>query len=179
MSRRYMVLGAILCIGVGIVVYLLSSKVMLHEQDVRSDEQRYTYLPDFTFPNENGEEVTFAAIQAPLRIVNFWASWSPYSRDELPALASLKRELGDAIEVVALNRDINPADGRAFLAELGLTSELTFAYDSEDTYFKKVGGYNMPETVFVGREGEVLEHSHGPMSMEAMRTTANRLLEGT
>jgi thiol-disulfide isomerase/thioredoxin len=126
-------------------------------------------VPDFVFPDAQGNPVALADVQAELRVITFWASWSPYSRDELPTLARVKEAYGDRIAVVALNRDTNSAEGRAFLEAIGLADELIFAYDRDDTYYKEVGGFNMPETVFVDTEGRILHHTHGPMTEEAMR----------
>lgn len=175
--RKHLAFGVLAGAGFAVGVYLFAVRDILHGPTPQVTEEQVTYLPEFSFPNERGEDVVFATIQAPVRIVNFWASWSPYSKEELPSLAALKREFGDRVEVVALNRDKNPANGRAFLAEIGLSSEITFAYDSEDTYFRRVGGYNMPETVFVGPSGEVLAHVHGPMGLEVMRATVSDLLD--
>jgi hypothetical protein len=91
-------------------------------------------------------------------------------------LVALKREFGDRVAVVALNRDTYPKDGQVFLASLGLGEELVFAYDEADGYFGEVGGYNMPETIFVGRDGEVLHHEHGPMRLEEMQRVVEGLL---
>ncbi len=176
-SRAYLFAGGVLLLALvfGGYQYFTSGTFLhgLREQD----SPVYVYMPDFSFPNEKGEQVVFTNIQAPVRVVHFWASWSPYSREELPALVTLERESEGVIKVVALNRDTNPADGRAFLRDIGLASELTFAYDAEDTYFRTIGGYNMPETIFVGPRGEVLEHVHGPMSLEEMRSVVERIQE--
>lgn len=135
------------------------------------------FIPDFSFPDRQGQEVTFTNVDARIRIVNFWASWSPYSRDELPALVRIKQDYGDDIEVVALNRDTNPNDGRAFFDSLKLGDSLIELYDQQDTYYKTVRGYNMPETLFVNPEGGVLAQVHGPMTYEQMKSTLDTLLQ--
>lgn len=168
--RHALVALVLLCV-VGGVVFMLS-----HTREEVSTGPTATYVPDFSFPDARGAPVVLTDIKAEVRVINFWASWSPYSKDELPALVTLKREFGDRIAIVALNRDTTPSDGRAFLASLGLGEDLLFAYDREDGYFKEVGGYNMPETIFVGPEGEVLHHVHGPMELESMKRVVGELL---
>ncbi len=133
-------------------------------------------MPDFSLPNAQGAPVVFSKVHAKVRVVTFWASWSPYSREELPALVRLKKEFAPNVEVVALDRDTTPADGQAFLASLSLGDELLFAYDAHDAYFKQVGGYNMPETVFVDERGVVRAHIHGPMSYDGMAAEVRTLL---
>lgn len=168
--RHLVVAGVTVCAVLGMVF------ILFHTKEEVPTGTTATYVPDFSFPDASGEPVVLDDLVGEVRVINFWASWSPYSKDELPALVALKREFGDRIAIVALNRDTTPSDGRAFLASLGLGEDLLFAYDREDGYFKEVGGYNMPETIFVGPEGQVLHHVHGPMMYEDMKRVAEGLL---
>jgi len=178
MQTRTYIGVAIVCVCiVGVALYFVLRGKGGDESATPPAQQVPVVLPDFRLPNEQGVEVVFTDVEAQVRVVNFWASWSPYSVTELPALVQLKQEFGDQIEIVALNRDTNREDGKAFLRSLNLGSELLFAYDTADTYYSQVGGYNMPETIFVGADEEVLAHIHGPMTYEAMRTQLVSLLD--
>jgi cytochrome c biogenesis protein CcmG/thiol:disulfide interchange protein DsbE len=132
--------------------------------------------PDFILPDAGGMSVTLSKVKGTVKVVNFWASWSPYSREELPALARLKQSYGDTVTAIALDRDTDPADGRQFLASLGLGNDLLFVYDQGDTYFTQVGGYNMPETLILDADGRILEHVHGPMTEDALHAAIDRAL---
>ncbi len=133
--------------------------------------------PAFVLPDEEGKAVTFADIRGDVSIIHFWASWSPDSGSDLVALSQIVEEYGDTIGVVAVNRDHERQDGLAFLEQLGVSDTIEFVYDAEDTYFRKVGGYNMPETVFVGKEEEVLLHVHGAMGYDSMKQHVEKLLQ--
>jgi|GEM_PF-2908290 len=146
-------------------------------QQVPPASMEAAVVPDFTLPDASGNDVVLSKVAARVRVVNFWASWSPYSRNELAALARLKHAYGSDIEVVALDRDKTPAEGRAFIASLDLGPGLIFVYDHDDTYYRKVGGYNMPETLFIDTDGSVLMHVHGPMSEESMQAELDQLLQ--
>lgn len=158
----------------GILVYVLFTQDRFTATE--QSAETHAVAPGFSLPNAEGELIALEKINAEVRIINFWASWSPYSKDELSALVHIKETYGKKIAIIALNRDTNPVDGRAFLASLGLEDELLFAYDREDTYFKKVGGYAMPETLFLDREGNILAHIHGPMKEVDMRATLDEIL---
>jgi len=134
-------------------------------------------VPDFSFPDASGKEVVLSEVTSQLRIVHFWASWDPSSAEALRSLAAIEQDYGTDVTVVALNRDAVPADGEAYLERLGLGEDLVFAYDKNDTYYRELGGYNMPETVFVGSGGEILHHAHGPMEPELQRATVADILE--
>lgn len=133
--------------------------------------------PDFSFPDASGESVVLSEVTSPLRIVHFWASWDPSSADALEALAEIERQYGDAVAVIALNRDAVPAEGEVYLEGLAVDDVLTFAYDKQDSYYRELGGYNMPETVFLGSGGEILYHAHGPMTIEELTRTTQRLVQ--
>ena len=158
----------------GVGAYLL-----LHHTRIPDGETEgvvVTYAPDFTLPDGAGALVQLSNVSGTVRVVNFWASWSPYSVSELPALVRLKETYGDKVTVLALNRDTDPREGRAFLERLGLRDALLFVYDRDDTYYKRVGGFNMPETLFVGEDERILAHVHGPMDETTLRDTLSQLL---
>jgi thiol-disulfide isomerase/thioredoxin len=173
--RARIIIAVAVCGVLGLLVYFLVRT--MGDEGVGTPAPSAVVAPDFRFPDASGKDIVLSEVEARVRVVNFWASWSPYSRKELPALVALQEAFGDEVAVIALNRDTDPAEGRAFLTSLGLGEELLFAYDQSDTYFKELGGYNMPETVFVGLGGEVLVHVHGPMEYQEMRETVERLLE--
>ena len=136
----------------------------------------YLIVPDFTLPDREGVPITLSKVRAPVRIVNFWASWSPYSHDELLTLARLKDVYGSDVEVLAIDRDTNENDGRSYLNMLGIVDKVTFVFDANDTYFKQVGGFNMPETMFINERGEIVAHTHGPMRYEEVEVQVRQLL---
>jgi thiol-disulfide isomerase/thioredoxin len=133
-------------------------------------------LEKATFPTEAGEQVSLDDITARIRIINFWASWSPSSAEELASLARLEEVYADDVKVVAINRDTTKEEGFAFLNTKELSGKLLYLYDSADTYYKELGGYNMPETVFINQNGEVLTRVRGPMTYETMDNTVRELL---
>lgn len=132
--------------------------------------------PSFALPDASGNTITLESVQGEIKLVNFWASWSPYAREELKVLARIKENYGGRVEVVALNRDKVPAEGKEFLRSIGLEDELLFVYDEGDTYYKQVGGYAMPETVFIGPDGEMREHVRVPLSYEEASARLDALL---
>jgi len=170
----------VVCVGISIltvsvlVVYWYEWRV---PAPVAPENERVGVLPEVTLPDVHGIPVTLSSVQADVRVVNFWASWSPYSRDELPALARIKKKFGDRVAVLAVNRDTNPNDGKAFYSSLGLGDDVVAVFDQADTYFKEVGGYNMPETLFVDREGGILLHTHGPMTEKEIDEALTVLLK--
>lgn len=167
-------LGALLLLlGIGAGVY-----VVVTTRAVPAGDDAVTLeLDAAVFPTQDGTPVEIDDISARIRIINFWASWSPSSAEELAALARLEEAYSDDVRVIAINRDTTREEGFAFLDAQGLSDTTLYLYDSGDTYYKKLGGYNMPETVFINQKDEVLAHVRGPMTYESMENTVRTLLE--
>lgn len=170
--RAVMVLSTVLVLTIAggmYYVYRTKEEAVPHEV--------YLVAPDFSLPSSDGTRVNLSDVEGTVRIVNFWASWSPYSKDELAAFARLKQAYKDDLTIIALDRDTNPNEGRAFADSLGLAGDMLFVFDQEDGYFKKVKGFAVPETLFIDQEGNIRAHIHGPMTYEEMELQLKAILK--
>jgi thiol-disulfide isomerase/thioredoxin len=132
--------------------------------------------PAFSLPNASGKHLSLEDTNGRVRIVTFWASWTPYSKKELLVLDELHAEYGDTVSIVAINRDKDPSEARRFVRELGIDGATWLVFDHDDTYYKTVVGYNMPETLLVDPAGNIVEHVRGPIAEEVLRTKLTTLL---
>lgn len=75
--------------------------------------ERPETLPELTFTDASGEELTLERFRGKTVLLNLWATWCAPCREEMPALDRLQGTLGgDRFEVVAVNVDTrNPAEG--------------------------------------------------------------------
>lgn len=175
MRRSTLILGVallvlLLCVG----VYFFGVRPSTTSQ---YEAENLVRAPEFSLPDASGNVISLSDVEGKVTIINFWASWSPYSKDELSALVQLKKEYGDDIAIVALNRDHNPAEGKAYLESLQLGDELLFVYDKNDEYFKKVSGFAVPETLFLIENEDIFYHKHGPMSYDEMKEQVVTVLQ--
>lgn len=131
--------------------------------------------PEFHLPDASGNIVSLGSVESDVIIVNFWASWSPYSADELQMLNRIQREYGGAVSVLALNRDTYPEDGKRFLVDKKVEDNITFVYDRDDAYYKKVKGFAVPETLFINSEGEIVSHVHGPVTYDDVHAQIEKM----
>lgn len=174
-SARLIVVGVLvlILIGIGATMYFFSGK----DSSKEDTGEALVSAPDFSLPDASGKNFSLESLKADVKIINFWASWSPYSKDELTSLSRLQEEYEGKVSIAALNRDTDPSDGRAFLKTLGLGTTVLFVYDKEDEYFKKVQGFAMPETLFLDADGNILAHQHGPMTYDEMRAQIETILQ--
>jgi thiol-disulfide isomerase/thioredoxin len=172
-SRR-----TVLFVSAGLLLATAGGMYYLYNmKHITAPREVYVVAPEFSLPNSAGELVTLSDVKGTVRVVNFWASWSPYSRDELQAFVRLKQVYKDDLTIIALDRDTNPNVGRAYVNSLGLSDQLLFVFDQQDGYFKKVQGFAVPETLFLDKEGNIRVHVHGPMTYEEMEMNVKKILE--
>ncbi|MDC0738526.1 DsbE family thiol:disulfide interchange protein [Cognatishimia sp. SS12] len=108
-----------------------------------------------------------------LTLVNFWASWCGPCRVEHPTLMQLKDE---GIDILGVNYKDVPANGAAFLAELGNP----FAKGGADPNGKMAltwGVYGVPETYLIDADGTVLARVAGPVTQRELTTRLRPVLD--
>jgi thiol-disulfide isomerase/thioredoxin len=130
---------------------------------------RLPFAP-FALPDLAGSG-TVALADYPNRVVvlNFWASWCPPCRTEIPVLDSLARELDPRHAVViGLNDDRDPAQGIRFLEQLG---GVTFPNAAGAGALRRSHEYRgLPYTVILDRRHRVIRSFYGfGGSLDAVR----------
>lgn len=133
-------------------------------------------MRDLTFTDYQGQEIALSQFRGKPIIVNAWASWCPFCLDEMPDFAELQEEFGEKIAVIAVNRSESLATAKRFSDQVGVTGRMILLLDPTDSFYKSIGGFSMPETIFVDREGNIAFHKRGPMSLEEMRRRVQEVL---
>lgn len=133
-------------------------------------------VPDFHLKDYDGAERSLADFKGKLLVINSWAAWCPFCVQELPDFAALQEEFGDKIVVIAIDRAEPLATAKEFSDRRGVTDRIILLLDPEDLFYQSIGGFSMPETVFVDRDGSIRDHKRGPMDLEEMRRRAEKIL---
>ena len=71
--------------------------------------------PVLSLQDAQGREHGLAALRGKLVLVNFWATWCDPCRDEMPSLVQLKQQMGDGIEILAVNLGESEQKAEAFI----------------------------------------------------------------
>jgi thiol-disulfide isomerase/thioredoxin len=111
--------------------------------------------PDFEWIGPDGRTLRLSSYRGKVVVVNFWATWCPPCREELPAL---QRVAASEPDVVVLEVDLmEPGDkARSFLESLGL-DRLQPVLDSDGATTRRYGVLILPSTFFVDAGG-VIRH---------------------
>ncbi len=165
----------IISISVFLVAVLFSLAVFrVHEKekDTNFAKEYGLQLTDYT-----GKSVHLFDYRRKVLIAYAWASWCSYCGAELQNLAKLKKTYGDNIQIVAINRGEALTVAKHFTDNLQDTAGLIFLIDPQDSFFKEIGGYAMPETVFIDVGGAILYHQRGPIQLPEVDQKIKELLK--
>jgi len=124
-------------------------------------------IPNVRLNDESGNTVLMhdVALGKPA-IINTWATWCPFCVDELPEFAELQAAYRNDVRVIAVNRAESQARAEGYLSDLGVLGGMIYLYDGGDAWYRAIGGFSMPETLFVDAEGVIVLHKRGPLTFE-------------
>ena len=133
-------------------------------------------VPDLSFEDYDGNTVSLRGFKGTPIVVNSWAVWCPFCLEELPAFAEVVNEFEGDVVVIAVDRAEPLSLAKEFSDKLGVTDDLLFVLDPSDSFYKAIGGFSMPETIFVDKEGVIQEHKRGPMDADEFRRRLQSIL---
>ena len=125
----------------------------------------------------DGNPVFLSSMKGKSLIVNSWASWMPFSKDELVILNELKKKYGDSIQILAINRMEDRELVKSYLDIYGIEKNVTFLIDPTDNFYRAIDGYAMPETVFYASDGTLSMHKRGVLTVEELETYTINILD--
>ena len=121
-------------------------------------------LPSLSRP---AQKVSLAQFRGQPLVINFWASWCPPCRKEMPALERAARALAGRVSFVGLNTQDERTAGLAFARLVGVTYPL--ATDNAQVY-GSYGVNGLPTTVFVSADGTLVGRQVGGMTEGGLDT---------
>jgi thiol-disulfide isomerase/thioredoxin len=132
--------------------------------------------PEFILKDYDGNNISFAGLKGKPLVINSWAAWCPFCVRELPDLAVLQEEFVDEIVVVAIDRAESSVTAKEFSDERGVTGRIILLLDPADSFYQSIGGFSMPETLFIDRDGFIQDHKRGVMELDEMRRRVEKIL---
>jgi cytochrome c biogenesis protein CcmG, thiol:disulfide interchange protein DsbE len=132
--------------------------------------------PAVTLALLHGGNVPLARLKGQVVLVNFWATWCPPCRAEMPAFQQVyQARHPDGFTVVGVSMDDGaPPHVAAFLEDHAIGYPIAMATPETVAAF---GGVNsLPTSFLIDRRGRVRYTVHGMFSEAALRTAVDRLL---
>lgn len=131
--------------------------------------------PLFTLNGPDGQSVSLDDLRGKPTIINFWATWCPPCRQELPVLESTFENYREQINFVAVNLRESPGTVQPFADKMGLTFPIVLDTDSVVSQQYQVRG--IPTTLFLDARGVVVNRHVGPLDKQTIEGYLLPLLE--
>lgn len=132
--------------------------------------------PDFELRTLDGESVSLSGLRGEVVLVNFWATWCPPCRAEMPGFQRVYEARRDrGFTIIGLSTDVG---GRRvveeFLAERGITYPVAMASAG---VVRDFGGSNMlPTSYLIDRQGRIRHTVRGFFAEAALSRAVDKLL---
>ncbi len=118
-------------------------------------------MQDFTLKNTEGKEVSLSTVLKSHKavLVNFWATWCPPCREEIPGLIDLQKTKGGETFTV-LGIDVGESSQKVsnFAKKNGINYPVLL--DAEQSVAEKNGIVGIPTSFLVSSEGKILGEYH-------------------
>ncbi|MBQ9045405.1 MAG: TlpA family protein disulfide reductase [Oscillospiraceae bacterium] len=156
----------------------VTATVIAPESAASAEPAAADLAPDFEVLDGEGNTVRLSDFRGRPVVINFWATWCPPCRSELPAFDSLYAEYGDRIDFLMVDLTDGERETvsgvRDFVAEEGYAFPVYYdtAYSAAEAYQL----YSIPVTVLIRPDGTVFTQQIGAMNEHAIRSYLNDLL---
>ncbi len=149
LTRWLTVIGIVAMVGAGAWLGLPEAKKSVLEGGVATP---------YSLPDLKG--VMHSIPEGEVVLLNFWATWCPPCRKEMPSMAELHRKYAaKGLKVVAISVDRDANDLSAFVREYKLPFQVLHDADSKTSH--SYGVFRYPETFLIDRQGQVRYHLVG------------------
>lgn len=119
--------------------------------------------PDFTLKDLNGRPVQLSSLKGKVVLLNFWATWCPPCREEIPSMMRLNQAMqGKPFQMLAVSID----EGGKDAVESFFKKERFFLpalLDSDGKVARRYGTTGVPETFVIDSKGVILKKVIGPI----------------
>jgi thiol-disulfide isomerase/thioredoxin len=132
-------------------------------------------MPPFLVTDLNGDAVSTAAWKGKVVFINFWATWCPPCRAEIPVLIDLANRYKDRLQIVGVSVDEeDPQDVKKFAEHFGINYPVVMA--SPEIVAEYGGVPALPTLFVINTDGKVVQKHEGLYLPELYETEVRLLL---
>ena len=127
--------------------------------------------PDFELRSVDGKAIKLSSLRGKKVIVNFWATWCPPCRLEMPEMEKFyTKTKNEGIEILAVNltkAEKSRADVPSFMETYGITFPVLLDENGEAARLYDVS--SIPASFIIDTQGVIREKIVGPMTYDSMQ----------
>lgn len=115
--------------------------------------------PDFTLTGIDGQNVQLSSFKGKVVILDFWATWCPPCKAEIPFFVELQSQYGkDGLAIIGAALD-DPEKVKAFAKDYGINYPVALANRDTATTYGGIRG--IPTTFVIDKKGNVVRQYVG------------------
>lgn len=144
---------------------LLAAAALIATTRVSTRHPTHEYpAPDFTLHDMNGASVRLSDFRGKAVVLNFWATWCPPCRREIPWFIEMQKKYGpQGLQVVGVSMDDGGRDAiEAFVKKMGINYPILQGDDHAAGLYG--GAEVLPTTYYISRDGLVVSSVNGLIS---------------
>ena len=125
-------------------------------------------MPKFVAKTLDGEQLTNESLKGKTVLVQFWATWCPYCREDQPAVDALVRDFaGKGLVVLAVNVGESRSKVRQYLQESPRACKIVLTEDTNLAAMFAPNGF--PLYVLIDKDGNLVDGQRGAAGEDALR----------
>ena len=130
--------------------------------------------PDFILQSLESNNVQLSSFRGKKAVVvNFWVTWCPPCREEMPAFEDMFVRNKDNLEVLGVNLQESERAISNFLLEIPVTYKLLLDPDAE---VKKIYNiFTQPVTYFIDKDGTIIDKKFWPLTDQEIKNIFAKL----
>lgn len=131
----------------------------------KGNDNSESLAPDITVYSATGKAVSLSDLKGKAVVLNFFASWCPPCKAEMPAIQKAYEQYGNEVEFLIVNLvgwESGPTDGRVFIE--GTDYTFPVYYDLDLTADQKYSFDSIPQTFFIDKDGNIADTHSGMIS---------------
>ena len=181
----------VLLIGGNAVYHMLEKQVILQGESKEKEEifesierqvseKKENLAMDFKVYEEDGTEVRLSDFKGKKPVViNFWASWCPPCKEEMPYFQEATTKYGNEVEILMVNLTDGGREtiqtANQFIKESDYDMKVLYDLDLDaaNTYLL----YSIPRTLFVTQDGNLYYDHLGMISKETLNLYIEKMID--
>lgn len=138
-------------------------------------QEENTPAPDFSLKDLRGNSISLAGYKGKVLVLNFWATWCPPCRAEIPDLIEVYGDMkGKGVEILGLSVDpVAPDKLLDWVEKAGINYPVAMA-TQEIVQDYKPGNY-IPSTIIIDKAGRIRYRNTGTIDRETLVRLVKKL----
>lgn len=172
-AKLWLMAGLAMLAGVLASLYLNTGVI-----ETRQDQNAAISLDQINLPDLDGNKQSLSQWQGKVLLVNFWATWCPPCREEIPVFLSLRKKFSsDGFEVVGISID-DANKVKQYRRSMQIDYPLLDGEQSGMPLMVSLGNPTggLPFSVLYDRSGDVVQIKTGPYGQQELQDLIEKLL---